>query len=526
MAMDTRTELMLRALGGHLGVVEQIFQASRVDSICIVAALLRQLVDEGRTSAHGALMRQVLHGQDPALAETLFAVATTTSSSWGVADDVPLEVDLSGVADPFAGFELQPPPAADGPVDAEAIGLELVPVPASEPADLDPAAVRRHPRFVSRHQVLVALGGRDELKALWTHDISAGGLFVITDDQPSKGTQVGIKLHTPDGDLDLNGMVVRTVDNAAAAATGDVAGVGVRFTDLTAERRQVLERYIAGVSQHLRAEAAVEVPAGSDELLPRARRLLAQFDAAEYYGAIDLAAAARDTEVQQRIAELTTLFSQAAGVGSPEQRDIVQQASRAHERIQKTQATTTRRLTYDFTHGHVRSVERLAEAAAAGQSAEDLRATWHTIFPEKLAEAQTLSARAVAASRQHDYIDACVCTGEAIALDPFNPLLRERVARWEVYARVARDSQESNVDANAIVAWAAERGVDAGQLRTLWSTLQPARVDRAAKLVERAGAARRAGQIDVAVATASEALQHDPFNVGLRNAIANWRQPQ
>ncbi|MBN2360915.1 MAG: hypothetical protein JXR83_15775 [Deltaproteobacteria bacterium] len=192
----------------------------------------------------------------------------------------------------------------------------------------------------------------------------------------------------------------------------------------------------------------------------------------------------------------------------------------------KTLTTPSLRLAYDFTHGHLRAEGRLAECAATGQSPAPLRLVWHQIYPEKLAAAEELAERAVAVSRAHDYEQACALIGQAIDLDPLNPKLRATRSHWETYAELVRAIRSEKLDPAAVISWAAERGIGSDQLRSLWHALFPERGTRAVQLAKRAAAAIWERQPDVAVATGCEALQLDPFNALLRQAVARWRQAE
>lgn len=542
MTDERRLATPLVELRQHLSGVQAAHQLSPADCVRLASALLSSVLADSRQAGVNESTLQALdrEGDDLAVgsgvaiplksvaaAELVQEIAREEIAEErpGTVVATPLQVleALPSVDDDEAAFYELPPPIEDR-ITGDAALATLVAPPAADPAAAAGArsgAMRRHPRFVSRTEVLVAVAGQQEIEALWTCDIGSGGLFVATATPPSLGTALDITLKTPGSELHVLGRVVRVVDAATAARDGSEPGVGVEFTDLTEGRQLRIEHFLSDVSQQLKSTAAAQVVASADAWAGGVRRFLALVDAADYYGAIEAAPTATHTEVQGRIDQLQQAFER--GVGQSTHDAIARSALAALQRLSKTLTDANYRLAHDFTHGHVRAEERLAECVATRQSTEPLRRTWFQIHPQKLTAAEGLARRAVMASRANDFEVACTLAVQAIDLDPLNPALRATRARWEVFAAIGRAFQTDPLDVAGITTWAAERGIDGERLRSLWAALQPERSQRAEQLARRALAAAAASNDAAALAAGCEALQHDPFNQSLRRKLARWR---
>lgn len=475
MSDDVRYQWLLHALRGHLRVLQATHQLTVLECVRLATALVRTLQDECRDDGadEAAIRAQLLQG-DPqyaaapghssAPAATVAAMPPLTLAAEPMAPPAPelpaeaasgrtllfaapvlarptvtmdpalvaVPLDRSPEPDPFALFESPPPAGDDGELlDAVIIGQELAPEPdagvqAGQLAD----AARRHPRLVTRTEVLVAVEGRAETATLLTRDISAGGMFVSTEQPPPAGTIVRITLRTLAGDLELRGRVVSALDGAQALTSGDEPGAGIQFTQLGESQRLALEHYVGGLAQQRKEEAAADVAATDDVLLRCARNFMANVDISEFYAAIEIDPAADADQVQARVDELGARFMAAAATGRPEQDALLLNAARILAHVAQTLTVPSRRLAYDFAHGHVRAEQRIATCAATGDSPDSLRAMWHQIFPDHLAQAQALLAEAVARSRAHDYVGAQTLGSQALERDPFNQKLAAAIAHW------------------------------------------------------------------------------------------------
>ena len=100
------------------------------------------------------------------------------------------------------------------------------------------------------HEIPVAYRSVGGFLSDWATDISQGGLFINTRTPLPIGTGVKILLQLPGEQAPsaLEGRVTRVTgfDNAQ----NQVPGMGIEFTDVTAERREELERFV----QRLRRE--------------------------------------------------------------------------------------------------------------------------------------------------------------------------------------------------------------------------------------------------------------------------------
>jgi hypothetical protein len=98
---------------------------------------------------------------------------------------------------------------------------------------------REHERHSIRFEVRVST--LDELRTLYTRDISKGGMAVETDMDLAPGTDVGLDLVHPRSGaaFELEATVRRKIRQPGAS------GLAVQFKTMTPERRAELERFIA-----------------------------------------------------------------------------------------------------------------------------------------------------------------------------------------------------------------------------------------------------------------------------------------
>lgn len=104
---------------------------------------------------------------------------------------------------------------------------------------------RREVRYALRHPVEIRTGSWTDFIELVTQDISRGGMFVQSDVLPEVRSQVIVRVRLPDGagKLRLDAEVVHVM-TADAAADGAVAGFGLQFGEMTAERRFMLDQLV------------------------------------------------------------------------------------------------------------------------------------------------------------------------------------------------------------------------------------------------------------------------------------------
>lgn len=116
---------------------------------------------------------------------------------------------------------------------------------------------RTHPRFSAAF--LVRAKNRDTLLALYTRDISAGGMFLLTAEPVAIGATIALELVHPDAKqvFELSAVVRRT------ARAPEPSGLGLEFPELDEARRKALFHFIlSGVS----SEPATMIEPGDPQL--------------------------------------------------------------------------------------------------------------------------------------------------------------------------------------------------------------------------------------------------------------------
>jgi molecular chaperone DnaK len=136
----------------------------------------------------------------------------------------------------------------------------------------DDSSIRRESRFVSATQVEISVSDPNEFHALWTDNISRGGMFLKTDSPPPVGTKIGVRIQLQQGVLAFTATVMHAVDPKLARHLGRTAGIGIKFDEIPEKARQSLERYVQLIAQR---------PASD----PRAQRI---DDSAQWVLGIDL----------------------------------------------------------------------------------------------------------------------------------------------------------------------------------------------------------------------------------------------
>ncbi|MFL5408183.1 MAG: TIGR02266 family protein, partial [Myxococcales bacterium] len=80
----------------------------------------------------------------------------------------------------------------------------------------------------------------------YAENISAGGVFVHTEQPPAMDTIVTVSLHLPGNDLpvEAKAVVVHRVSKEEAGKGGKSPGMGVQFVDSSDEFREAIDRAI------------------------------------------------------------------------------------------------------------------------------------------------------------------------------------------------------------------------------------------------------------------------------------------
>ncbi len=321
-------------------------------------------------------------------------------------------------------------PTEDMPAEAAA------PKPAE---DYAACAQRRYPRLVGNRLAKAVLHHREELRQLWVHDISKGGVFIETAEPPPAGTRLEVQLETPDGTLSLHGQVVHIVDEASALQYSMPTGVGLQFVDLNAENRRAIQEYVDGLRLQLCSELVSSGSISSDQLetmLQRTRTFLSAAESDELYRAVGLEATAATSAIEKRVKELQNDITQASLAAAPPQQARLQAAQGVLKRVGRLLTNEQSRLEYDFRHGYIRAKERLAAAhAGTGPSLPVLRQIWMRVSQERVDQAALLTRRAFAARQAKRWDDAIQFAKQALKLNPFFEELEKTLEAWELSAQ-------------------------------------------------------------------------------------------
>lgn len=157
--------------------------------------------------------------------------------------------------------------------------------------------------------------------ALWSEpttfiakDVSRGGMFVVTDEEPEPFSELRMTLCSPAGrSLELDGRVVHVMTGEQARQYGVQPGLGIEFHRLEEAQRVELERLLAWAKDH---DESRVVPVRSDERPPgdlddESRAVLMAVDdessTDEIAAKLELAAGDVD-DIVRRLAELDLVF--------------------------------------------------------------------------------------------------------------------------------------------------------------------------------------------------------------------------
>jgi Tfp pilus assembly protein PilZ len=124
-------------------------------------------------------------------------------------------------------------------LEAQTRSAAAAPAPPPRARSMTPIR-RRHPRHTSRF--LVRLQDRAEMRELYTYDISAGGMFLQTQQLEEEGQRVKAVLVHPDtkAEFPLPGNVVRI----ANGPDPEERGIAVQFDELSGSREAALLSFI------------------------------------------------------------------------------------------------------------------------------------------------------------------------------------------------------------------------------------------------------------------------------------------
>jgi type IV pilus assembly protein PilZ len=121
----------------------------------------------------------------------------------------------------------------------------------AKPDELDPKERRAHERFET--SISVDYGSGDTFLFASLQNISAMGIFIRTEHPAAIGTGLDLRFHVDDGEpLVLKG-VVTWINPMRSHGDNPNPGMGVKFTDLTPERREQVVALVRTVA-YLRDE--------------------------------------------------------------------------------------------------------------------------------------------------------------------------------------------------------------------------------------------------------------------------------
>jgi uncharacterized protein (TIGR02266 family) len=123
--------------------------------------------------------------------------------------------------------------------------LRLKAAPTATPAPVSPVEARRaFPRHAARFQV--GFSSNKEFVLEYAENISAGGVFVHTEQPPEMDAIVTVSLHLPGNDVpvEAKAVIVHRVSKEEAADLGKSPGMGVQFLDSSDEFREAIDRAI------------------------------------------------------------------------------------------------------------------------------------------------------------------------------------------------------------------------------------------------------------------------------------------
>jgi uncharacterized protein (TIGR02266 family) len=111
------------------------------------------------------------------------------------------------------------------------------PVALAPPDALDPVR-REHPRFAA--SLALELRTVDELRTLYTRDVSHGGMFIVTDLVLAPGTALVIEVVHPI----TRAVFMLEAEVRRASAPGEAPGLGVEFVGVDDARRSAFIDFV------------------------------------------------------------------------------------------------------------------------------------------------------------------------------------------------------------------------------------------------------------------------------------------
>ena len=292
------------------------------------------------------------------------------------------------------------------------------------------SSMRKEPRFVSAERIEMRVSGREEMKALWTENVSRGGLFVVTEDAPPLRTRVEVEIEAPEGKLLLEAEVVHVLDAATAGPSGMPAGVGLQFTALTDKQSRAVDRYVEGVASKLKAETDdLPFTSSGSELIATVMTIFGGIESNDLYEALGLADSVTDDEIEERLVDFKERLEGSTKALTPAQRIRVDNARKMLARIRRVLGNPGRRIEYDL-RTQRKKIDTIL-ATKDGLEVRKMREQWIQAFPERMDRARHKATEAVQYWEDKQHARAIASAEEAQALDPLNRDLRSAISDWK-----------------------------------------------------------------------------------------------
>lgn len=275
------------------------------------------------------------------------------------------------------------------------------------------------------------VSGREDMRALWTENVSRGGLFVVTDDAPPLRTRVQVQIEAPEGKLLLEAEVVHVLDPETAGQSGMPPGVGLQFTSLSDKQSRAVDRYVEGVASRLKAETEdLPLTASGSELMGTVLTIFGGVESNDLYEALGLADSVTDQEIETRLDDFKERLEGSTKVLTPAQRIRVENARKTLARIRRILGNPGRRIEYDLRTQRTKIDTILA--TRDGLEVRKMREQWMHAFPERMERARQKATEAVQYWENKQHARAIASAEEAQALDPLNRDLRSAISAWKI----------------------------------------------------------------------------------------------
>ncbi len=275
-------------------------------------------------------------------------------------------------------------------------------------------------RHVAPFMARLLLPGAKDAARLRCHDLSRGGVFLVTEGPlPPVFTRLKLLIEVPGQDVEIAAEVVRHVSPEQAKAWNMPAGFGVQFLELTAEKKDVLARVVKGLP--LAPQSAV-APTPTDDA--EAEKVLTFFRKrikGDHYVVLAVSSDAELGDVRQRAREAKRELEglKARPISDPQRAQV----DSALERIEQALAVLGQprpRAEFDAARGNYQGIAKCLSAGLTPTELEALRKRFLAANPRAETTARIHFATGVAWEAQAASGKALEELQKALALDPLN----------------------------------------------------------------------------------------------------------